>query len=459
MGNKKYDVIVIGGGPGGYSSAIAAAKEGKSVLLCEGGSIGGTCLNVGCIPTKYLLDKAGAMEKVRALVSKKIFKESGLYSFRKIQAGREEVVKKLVGGVEYLLRANKVDVVRAFASVKKVGQVECGGTLYETEDIIIATGAEPAVIPIPGAEYTINSTQALELTKVPKRMTVIGGGVIGMELASAFSAYGSEVTVIEVMPALFPGEEISMVKYMQKELTKKGIKIYLDTKVVRVEKAGESYKVTYKKDTEEKLDADVVLMATGRKPVYRGVDIEGLGLEMTAKKEIKTDEHMQTNIPHIYAIGDVAGGYQLAHAAYAEGEAAVAHILGRDETVDESALPRCIYTMPAFAAVGITEQTAKERGIETVSGQFGYTGNGMALAEGAEGQVNVLMDKNKKTTLGIQIVGECAPELISFASLAVKNEMSLEEWEHTIVAHPSLSEMVKEAAMDCFGKSVHGAVK
>lgn len=459
MGNKKYDVIVIGGGPGGYSSAIAAAKEGKSVLLCEGGSIGGTCLNVGCIPTKYLLDKAGAMEKVRALVSKKIFKESGLYSFRKIQAGREEVVKKLVGGVEYLLRANKVDVVRAFASVKKVGQVECGGTLYETEDIIIATGAEPAVIPIPGAEYTINSTQALELTKVPKRMTVIGGGVIGMELASAFSAYGSEVTVIEVMPALFPGEEISMVKYMQKELTKKGIKIYLDTKVVKVEKAGESYKVTYKKDTEEKLDADVVLMATGRKPVYRGVDIEGLGLEMTAKKEIKTDEHMQTNIPHIYAIGDVAGGYQLAHAAYAEGEAAVAHILGRDETVDESALPRCIYTMPAFAAVGITEQTAKERGIETVSGQFGYTGNGMALAEGAEGQVNVLMDKNKKTTLGIQIVGECAPELISFASLAVKNEMSLEEWEHTIVAHPSLSEMVKEAAMDCFGKSVHGAVK
>ena len=459
MGNKKYDVIVIGGGPGGYSSAIAAAKEGKSVLLCEGGSIGGTCLNVGCIPTKYLLDKAGAMEKVRALVSKKIFKESGLYSFRKIQAGREEVVKKLVGGVEYLLRANKVDVVRAFASVKKVGQVECGGTLYETEDIIIATGAEPAVIPIPGAEYTINSTQVLELTKVPKRMTVIGGGVIGMELASAFSAYGSEVTVIEVMPALFPGEETSMVKYMQKELTKKGIKIYLDTKVVKVEKAGESYKVTYKKDTEEKLDADVVLMATGRKPVYRGIDIEGLGLEMTAKKEIKTDEHMQTNIPHIYAIGDVAGGYQLAHAAYAEGEAAVAHILGRDETVDESALPRCIYTMPAFAAVGITEQTAKERGIETVSGQFGYTGNGMALAEGAEGQVNVLMDKNKKTTLGIQIVGECAPELISFASLAVKNEMSLEEWEHTIVAHPSLSEMVKEAAMDCFGKSVHGAVK
>lgn len=459
MENKKYDIIVIGGGPGGYSSAIAAAKEGKSVLLCEGGSIGGTCLNVGCIPTKYLLDKAGAMEKVRALVSKKIFKEAGLYSFQKIQAGREEVVKKLVGGVEYLLRANKVDVVRAFASVKKAGQVECGGAVYEADDIIIATGAAPAVIPIPGAEYTINSTQALELAKVPKRMTVIGGGVIGMELASAFSAYGSEVTVIEVMQALFPGEEASMVKYMQKELTKKGIKIYLDTKVEKVEKTGESYKVTYKKDTEETLDADVVLMATGRKPVYKGIDIEGLGLEMTAKKEIKTDEHMQTNIPHIYAIGDVAGGYQLAHAAYAEGEAAVAHILGRGEAVDESALPRCIYTMPAFAAVGITEQTAKERGIETVSGQFGYTGNGMALAEGAEGQVNVLMDKNKKTTLGIQIVGECAPELISFASLAVKNEMSLEEWEHTIVAHPSLSEMVKEAAMDCFGKSVHGAVK
>ena len=459
MANKKYDIIVIGGGPGGYSSAIAAAKEGKSVLLCEGGSIGGTCLNVGCIPTKYLLDKAGAMEKVRALVSKKIFKEAGFYSFQKIQDGREEVVKKLVGGVEYLLKANKVDVIRAFASVREAGRVECNGEVYEAGDIIIATGAEPAMIPVPGAEYTINSTQALELSKVPKRLAVIGGGVIGMELASAFAAYGSEVTVIEVMPALFPGEEASVVKYMQKELSKKGINIYLDTRVVKIEKQGECYKVIYKRDEETSLEADVVLMATGRRPVYKGIDIESLGLEMTEKKEIKTDEHMQTNVPHIYAIGDVAGGYQLAHAAYAEGDTAVAHILGKEGAVDESALPRCIYTMPAFAAVGITEKIAKERGIETVSGQFDYTGNGMASAEGADGQVRVLMDKNKKTTLGIQIVGECAPELISFASLAVKNAMTLEEWEHTIVAHPSLSEMVKEAAMDCFVKSVHGAVK
>ena len=211
MEKNRYDLIVIGGGPGGYSAAIAAAKEGLSVLLFEGGAIGGTCLNEGCIPAKYLLDKAAALEKVRALTDKEIFREPGMFSFKKIQKGREEVIKKLTGGVAYLLKANGVRVIHSFASLTEAGKAECEGQVYEAEDIIIATGSKSMSIPIPGAEYTINSTQALALERVPRRLVIIGGGVIGMELASAYCSYGSEVTVLEAMPELFPAEDERMI--------------------------------------------------------------------------------------------------------------------------------------------------------------------------------------------------------------------------------------------------------
>lgn len=459
MGEIKYDVMIMGGGPGGYSAAISAAKEGLSVLLFEGGVLGGTCLNVGCIPTKYLLDKAAALEKIRALTNKKILKNEGLFSFRKIQKGREEVVKKLTGGVEYLLKANKVTVVCGYATLVAPGKVECNGTAYEGENVIIATGSKAASIPVPGAEYAITSTEALELQKVPKKLVVIGGGVIGMELASAYCSYGSDVTVIEVIPELFPAEDKTIISYVRRNLEKRGIKILCGTGVTAIEKTTEGCKVSYKGEETGSVAADVVLMATGRKASLNGVDAEKLGLELTSKGEIKVDTHMQTNLPHVYAIGDAAGGYQLAHAAYAEGEAAVDHILGKEGEADLDTMPRCIYTMPAFAAVGCSEEKAKEKGYDAVTGSFSYTGNGMALAEGADGIVQVVMDKNEQTTLGVQITGECAPEMIAFASMAVKKKITLKEWQKFIVAHPSLSEMIKEAALDCFGKSVHGAVK
>ena len=455
----KYDIIVIGGGPGGYSSAIAAAKEGKKVLLFEGKSVGGTCLNVGCIPTKYLYDKAAAMEKIRELTSQKIFKDCGLYSFEKIQKGRVKVIKKLVGGVDYLLKANGVEVIKKYAELKKAGEVECDGEVYKAKDIIIATGSKPAGIPIPGADYCITSTEALELEKVPKELVVIGGGVIGMEIASAYNSFGSNVTVIEVMPKLYPGEEASVIAYLQKALVKKGIKIYCDTKVQAVEKTSSGYEVSFEGEESGKIPADVVLMATGRKANYQGIDIEGLKLKTTERGIIKVDKYMRTSKAHIYAIGDAAGGYQLAHAAFAEGEAAVANILGEKTPVDVETMPRCIYTNPPFAAVGINSAQAAEKGIDVAVGSFQYVGNGMALAEGADGIVSVIMDKKKKTTLGIQIVGEGAPEMVAAAAFAVKNKTTLKEWSSTVVAHPSLSEMLKEAAMDAFGKSIHGAVK
>lgn len=454
VNERSYDVIVVGGGPGGYTAAISAAKEGLSVLLFEGEYIGGTCLNVGCIPTKYLLDKAAALEKIRALTDLHILKEAGLFSFEKIQTGREAVVKKLTGGVEYLLKANKVTVIKKFAQVKAAGGVVCDGVAYTGKDIIIATGAVPSSIPIPGAEYTITSTSALAMKQVPEKLVVIGGGVIGMELASAFCSYGSQVTVIEVLPKLFPGEEEAAVSYMTKELKKRDIRILCGTRAKAIGRVENCYQVTYEGEENGVADADVVLMATGRKANLKGIDA---CVALNTKGEIEVNEYMQTSIPHIYAVGDAAGGYQLAHAAYAEAEAAVNHILGKAEPVNLDIMPRCIYTMPPYAAVGVGTAQTQEKGIETVSGEFSYNGNGMALAEGAQGMVCVIMDREKQTTLGVQIVGECAPELVALASAAVKGEMTLKQWEQMIIAHPSLSEMIKEAALDCFGKSVHRA--
>ena len=454
-----YDLIVIGGGPGGYSSAIAAAKQGMRVMLAEGGNLGGTCLNVGCIPTKYLYDKAAVLDRIRALTKQELIRYPGEFSFRKIQEGREAVIKKLVGGVEYLLKANKVDVVRAYASVKEAGKVECGGTVYTAKNILIATGSEPSGIPIDGKDLTITSTEALSLSGIPDKMVVIGGGVIGLEIASAYRSFGSEITVIEVLPELLPKEEPAAVKYLEKQLKKRGIRIFTGTKVSAVKKTAGGLSVSYEGKENGTVDADVVLMATGRRPVIRGIDVNALGIAVTERGVIKVNEYMETSVPGIYCIGDANNLMQLAHAAFAEGEAAVAHMLGSGIPCDLSVMPRCIYTAPCFAAVGITSKQAEEMGIRTTTGSFAYSGNGMALAEGADGIVSVLMDADAQTTLGVQIVGDNASEMISAAAFAVKEALTLDGWSETIVAHPSLSEMLREAALDAFGLSVHGPVR
>lgn len=459
MKEKIYDVLIIGGGPGGYSSAIAAAKEGLSVLLFENEKIGGTCLNVGCIPTKYLLDKANVMNKIRLFSAKRILKDAGFYSLKKIQKEKDDVVKKLVHGVEYLMQANKIEIVYGLATMKTALQVECNGTTYVGKNVILATGAEAVKIPIPGIEYTIDSSEALALTKVPKRLVIIGAGVIGMEFASAFNSFGSEVTVVEVADGLFLEEDKHMISYLEKELKKQGIRLFYKRKVKVIEKAGKSLRIFCEGDEPMEFYADQVIRATGRKARYDGIDVKALGIALTEKNEIQVDSSMQTSVPHIYAIGDVRGGYQLAHAAYAEGEIAVNHILEKECCVGLEIVPRCIYTIPPYAAVGMTEEKAKSLGKQVKTGCFSYKGNGMALAEDADGMVQVVMDRNEKTTLGIQIIGECAPELISFATLAVKKGITFEEWKELILAHPSLAEMIKEAALDCFGKSIHGSVR
>lgn len=452
---EQFDLLVIGGGPGGYSMAIAAAKKGLKVALFEKQYLGGTCLNVGCIPTKYLVDKANAMEKVRALVEKDIFRDAGTFSFRKIQEGKNEVTGKLVKGVQFLLKKSGVTVVNGEAQLKADRVVCCDGKDYQGKNVAIATGSVPMTIPIPGHELCIDSTGALNLTRLPKSMVVMGGGVIGLELACAFAAYGTEVTVVEMLPKLLPREEPAAVKLVERALKKRGIRILTDTRMLRVEKAGAGLRAVYSTDgKEEATDCEYVLMAAGRKSNLCGIDHEALGLAIDQKKCIIVDEHQQTSLPGVYAIGDVAGGLQLAHAAYAEGEIALAHILG-EARQKAKCTPACIYCNPCFASAGLTVDAAKAAGYNPVRGSFAYESNGMALAEGASGMVFVVADKDTTKTLGVTIVGENASEMIAFGAAAIENETTLEQWERMIVAHPSLSEMVREAALDAFGAAVH----
>ena len=452
---EQFDLLMIGGGPGGYSMAIAAAKKGLKVALFEKQYLGGTCLNVGCIPTKYLVDKANAMEKVRSLVEQEIFRDAGYFSFRKIQKGKEQVTGKLVKGVEYLLKKGGVQIIRGAAALEADRTVSCNGTKYQGKNVVIATGSVPMMIPIPGHEHCIDSTGALNLTELPERMVVMGGGVIGLELACAFSAYGTEVTVVEMLPQLLPRELPQAVRILVNAMKKRGIKIHTGARMLRVEKQGNVLNAVFEADGEQTaVSCDQVLMAAGRRSNLSGIDAEKLGLQMDAKKCIVVDEHQQTNLPGVYAIGDVAGGLQLAHVAYAEGETALSHILGQEHH-KAAAVPACIYANPCFASVGLTEAAAKAAGHEPAVGTFDYAANGMALAEGASGSVFVVMDKQTKKTLGVTVVGENASEMIAYGAAAVENGTTLEQWENMIVAHPSLCEMIREAALDAFGAAVH----
>ena len=455
---ETFDILVIGGGPGGYSLAIAAARKGLKVALFEKEHLGGTCLNIGCIPTKYLVDKANTLEKLRGLVKKEIFTEAGSLNYQQVQKGKSDVTAKLVGGVSFLLKKSGVTVITGEAVLKADRVVECGGQQYSGKNVVIATGSVPMMIPVPGYEYCIDSTGALALPTLPASMVVMGGGVIGLELACAFAAYGTQITVVEMMPELLPREQKEAVRILTREMKKLGIVLKTGAKMLRIEKNGQLLRAVYEiGSAEESVDCEQVLMAAGRRANLTGIDAQALGLALDQKHCIVVDDHLRTNLPGVYAIGDVVGGYQLAHAAYAEGEAALADILGEDKPYGTMPVPVCTYTLPVLASVGLTTEAAAQAGYESVMGSFDYSANGMALAEGAVGRVFVVADKATTKTLGVTIVGENSSEMIAFAAAAVAEGWTTDQWEKTIVAHPSLCEMVREAALAAFGRSVHSA--
>lgn len=453
---EQFDVIVIGGGPGGYSTAISAARNGLKVALFEKEHLGGTCLNIGCIPTKYLVDKANVIEKVKSLVKKNVFTEINSLNYQQVQLGKKEVTAKLVGGVSFLLKKAGVTVIEGAAVLKPDRMVTCNGIDYTAHHVVIATGSVPMMLPVSGYEYCIDSTGALNLPTLPQSMVVMGGGVIGLELACAFASYGTKVTIVEMMPDLMPREQKEAVKLIVKELKKLGIVLKTGAKMLRIEKSEDMLNAVYEiNGSEEAVACEQVLMAAGRKTNLTGIDADALGLKLDGKKCIVVDNHQRTNLPGVYAIGDVVGGYQLAHVAYAEGEAALADILGEDKPYGTMPVPVCTYTIPVFASVGMTTESAAQAGFDPTMGTFDYSANGMALAEGATGRVFVISDKVTTKTLGITIVGENSSEMIAFASTAVAEGWTVDQWEKTIVAHPSLCEMIREAALDAFGRSVH----
>lgn len=439
-----YDLIVIGGGPGGYSAALSAAKAGKKVCLFEKDNLGGTCLNVGCIPTKYILDRATALEKIRHMTGEGMLRGAGEFSFKKIMTSKAGAIDKLTSGIGGMLRAAGVEVVKGLASFKNATTVTSGGKDYEAEKIIIATGSSPIRIPFPGNEYCIDSTAALALTKLPKRILIIGGGVIGLELGSAFRAFGAEITIVELMDSLLRGEEKAASDMLVRSLESRGIRIKCSTKVESVEKKGAEFVVH---TSAGDFTADCVISAAGRRANTEGLCVENAGLSLEKNGTVAVNEYLQTKVENIYAIGDVIGGYMLAHAAYTEAEVAVDNILGGSVKLDHSIMPRCVYTIPAFAAVGISSQTAADKGVETVIGRFDYRGNGMAVAEGEQGCVFAIMEKATEKCIGFTLVGAQSPEMITAASIAVERGYTREDWRKLTVAHPSLSEMLREAVL------------
>lgn len=455
---KKFDVIVIGGGPGGYTAAARLARAGKSVCLFEAENLGGTCLNVGCIPTKYLLDKAAALDRLRELTEAGILRGAGEYSMKAIVRGRDGVTERLRSGVAGLLRAAGVTVINKKATVGAGAEVSDGTEKYRADDLIIATGSDPWCPPFPGAELCRDSTAALTPNKMtdagrfPRRLAVIGGGVIGLELGSAYRSFGADVTVIEAMPDILGSELPEAAARVRRGLEERGIRFLCGSPVERVERAGDSLRVITAGGTAE---ADAVLAAVGRRPRLAGIDVEALGLK-TERGAIVTDSRMRTSVPHIYAIGDVTGHAMLAHAAYAEAEVAVEAILTGDSApeLDLSALPRCIYSAPSISAVGITPAAAEKRGIETVVGKADYAANGMALAENVSGCVYVVADKKSGAMLGVFAVGAASCEIIDAAALAVRSGMKATEWRDVIVAHPTLSETLKDAALSAAQKAL-----
>ncbi|KPQ19451.1 MAG: dihydrolipoyl dehydrogenase [Rhodobacteraceae bacterium HLUCCA24] len=458
-----YDVIVIGSGPGGYVAAIRCAQLGLKTACVEGReTLGGTCLNVGCIPSKALLHASHQLHEAQHT-----FEKMGLrvgaprVDWKAMLAYKDDTIATNTKGVEFLFRKNNIDWLKGWGSIPEPGKVKVGEETHEAKNIIIATGSEASGLP--GVEIdekvVVTSTGALELSKIPKKMAVIGGGVIGLELGSVYARLGAQVTVLEYLDHITPGMDGEVQKSFQRILKKQGLTFVMGAAVQSVETLKTKAKVHYtlrKDDSENTLDADVVLVSTGRRPFTDGLGLDTLGVEMTERGQVKTDSHWQTNVKGIYAIGDAIAGPMLAHKAEDEGMAVAEVIAGKAGHVNYGVIPSVIYTHPEVAAVGETEETLKEAGRAYKAGKFMFMGNGRARANfAAEGFVKILADKQTDRILGAHIVGPAAGDLIHEICVAMEFGASAEDLALTCHAHPTYSEAVREAALACGDGPIH----
>ena len=458
-----YDVIIIGSGPGGYVSAIRCAQLGLKTAIVEGReTLGGTCLNVGCIPSKALLHASHMLHEAEHNFGAMGLKgKSPSVDWKQMLSYKDDVIGQNTKGIEFLMKKNKIDWLKGWATIPELGKVKVGDDVHETKNIVIASGSEPASLPGVDVDekIVVTSTGALELGKIPKKLVVIGAGVIGLELGSVYARLGSEVTVVEFMDAVTPGMDAEVQRSFQKLLTKQGITFIMGAAVQGTETNKTKAKVTYKlrkDDSEHVIDADTVLVATGRKPFTDGLGLDALGIEISKRGQIKVGADWQTNIKGIYAIGDVIDGPMLAHKAEDEGMAAAETIAGKHGHVNYGVIPGVIYTHPEVANVGETEETLKEQGRNYKVGKFSFMGNGRAKANFAgDGFVKILADKDTDRILGAHIIGPSAGELIHEICVAMEFGASAEDLAMTCHAHPTYSEAVREAALALGGGAIH----
>jgi dihydrolipoamide dehydrogenase len=459
----QYDVIVIGSGPGGYVAAIRCAQLGLKTACVEGReTLGGTCLNVGCIPSKALLHASHQLHEAEHNFAKMGLKgKSPSVDWKQMLAYKDDVIGQNTKGIEFLFKKNKIDWLKGWGSIPEAGKVKVGDDVHEAKNIIVASGSEASSLP--GIEIdekvVVTSTGALELPKIPKKMIVIGAGVIGLELGSVYSRLGTEVEVIEFLDAITPGMDGEVQKTFQKLLQKQGLKFTMGAAVQSVDASKSKAKVTYKlrkDDSEHTMDADVVLVSTGRRPYTDGLGLDALGIEMSQRGQIKTDSHWQTNVKGIYAIGDCIDGPMLAHKAEDEGMACAEVIAGKAGHVNYGVIPGVIYTHPEVANVGQTEEQLKEAGRNYKVGKFSFMGNGRAKANfAADGFVKILADKDTDRILGAHIIGPMAGDLIHEICVAMEFGASAEDLALTCHAHPTYSEAVREAALACGDGAIH----
>ncbi len=458
-----FDAIIIGGGPGGYVCAIHAAQLGLNVAVVEGReALGGTCLNIGCIPSKALLHATHSLHEVHENFTKMgLMGGAPTVDWAKMQAYKAETVTGNTKGIEFLFKKNKVTWLKGWGSIPEPGKVKVGTDIHDAKYIVIATGSEPSSLPgvTVDEKIVVTSTGALSLSAIPKSMVVIGAGVIGLEMGSVYARLGTKVTVVEYLDAITPGADAEVAKSFQRILAKQGFTFVMGAAVQGVVTGKTGAKVTYKlrkNDSEASLDADVVLVATGRKPFITGMGLAALGVEILPRGQIKTDAHFATNIKGLYAIGDAIVGPMLAHKAEDEGMALAEIMAGKSGHVNYGVIPGVIYTMPEVASVGVTEEQLKEQGRAYKVGKFPFMGNARAKAVfQAEGFVKILADKDTDRILGCHIIGPGAGDIIHEVCVAMEFGASAQDLALTCHAHPTYSEAVREAALACGHGAIH----
>ncbi len=455
--NYDYDVAVIGGGPGGYVAAIAAAKEGKKTCLFEERRVGGVCLNEGCIPTKALLKSAAVLRTIKEAKNFGVcanLSDEIQIDMIAVQNRKNAVINQLVGGMEFLLKANKVEVFNSSASFSDSHTLKYDKGEVSADNIIIASGSKVFRLPIEIAEdaKVFTSRELLDLDYLPKQVAIIGGGVVGVEFAFFLAGAGVKVTILELMNEILPMVDAEVISQVRNVLKRNGIQVITDAAVKRIER---DHVIYVEKDEKKTVAADFTVMAAGRVPRTAGLNLEAVGIEMN-KRAVAADEYLRTNVPHIYAIGDVNGKSMLAHTASKEAEVAVHNICGQKEEMDYRFIPSCIYLSPEIACVGITEIEAQKQGKNVRIGKFPLSANGKALIEGEPaGVIKVIIDKDTDKILGVHIFGVHSTDMISGLTIAMTNGLKATDIIASVFPHPTVSEIIHEACLAAYGKAIH----